>query len=160
MPLEPPKPGQVIGYRYLWWNEHRQGHEEGVKERPCAVVYAVKTIGNTTRVYVLPIMHTKPLKEEDGLELLPQWKQHLGLDSQRSWIITSELNHFEWPGVDIRGTSTEAISYGFLPHKVTVRLREMIRERVSKKNVPPVDRDATSMNPAARAPEKPKPKKT
>jgi hypothetical protein len=95
-------------------------------------------------VYVLPITHTKPLKEEDGLELLPQWKQHLGLDSQRSWIITSELNHFEWPGVDIRGTSTEAISYGFLPHKVTVRLREMIRERVSKKNVTPVDRDATS----------------
>ena len=55
--------------------------------------------------------------------------------------MTSELNHFEWPGVDILGASTEAISYGFLPHKVIARLREMIRARVRKKNVLSVDRD-------------------
>ena len=141
MPLDPPKPGQVIGYRYLWWSEHRKGHEEGTKERPCAVVYAVKNLADKTRVYVLPITHTKPFETEDGIELLPQWKQHLGLDAQRSWIMTSELNHFEWPGVDIRGASTEAITYGFLPYKITTRLREMIRERVQKKKVLSVSRD-------------------
>ncbi len=142
MALDPPKPGQVIGYRYLWWNEHRRGHAEGVKERPCAVVYAVKNVAGKTRVYVLPITHSKPLATEDGLELLAQWKQQLGLDAQPSWVITSELNHFEWPGVDIRGTSTESISYGFLPHKVTTRIREMIRERISRHTVRGVDRDS------------------
>jgi len=25
MALDPPKPGQVIGYRYLWWSEYRKG---------------------------------------------------------------------------------------------------------------------------------------
>jgi hypothetical protein len=159
MVLEPPKPGQVIGYRYLWWSEYRRGHEAGVKERPCAVVYAVKNIGNTTRVYVLPVTHTKPLNTEDGSELLPQWKQHLGLDSQPSWVITSELNHFEWPGVDIRGTSMEAISYGFLPHKVTTRLREMIRERVAKKSVAGIDRDLNATKAVDSKHEAPKPKK-
>jgi hypothetical protein len=157
MALELPKPGQVIGYRYLWWSEYRRGHEEGVKERPCAVVYAVKNLGNTTRVYVLPVTHAKPLNTEDGIELLPQWKQHLGLDSQPSWVVTSELNHFEWPGVDIRGTSTEAISYGFLPHKVTTRLREMIRERVAKKSLSGIDRDLNTTKAVDSKHEAPKP---
>lgn len=141
MALDPPRPGQVIGYRYLWWGEHRQGVEEGAKDRPCAAVYAVENDAGKTRVYVLPVTHTKPFETEDGIEMLPQWKQHLGLDGQRSWIITSELNHFEWPGPDIGGSSTEAISYGFLPHKVTTRLREMIRARAQAKTVRAVDRD-------------------
>jgi hypothetical protein len=141
MALDPPKPGQVIGYRYLWWSEHRKGQEEGAKDRPCAVVYAVETEGGRTRVYVLPITHTKPFDAEDGLQMLPQWKKHLGLDDEPSWVMTSELNHFEWPGPDIRGDSTEAISFGFLPHKVTTHLREMIRARVRERNISTVDRD-------------------
>jgi hypothetical protein len=141
MALDPPQPGQVIGYRYLWWSEHRKGLQEGAKERPCAVVYAVKNVGGRIRVYVLPITHTKPFDSEDGIELLPKWKQHLGLDQQPSWIMTSELNHFEWPGVDVGGTNTEDISYGFLPHRVTTRLREQIRERVRNKTARAVNRD-------------------
>jgi hypothetical protein len=140
--LDPPRSGQVIGYRYLWWSEHRKGHTEGAKERPCAVVYAVKNVAGKTRVYVLPITHTRPYDTEDGIELLPQWKQHLGLDTQPMWIMTSELNHFfEWPGIDVRGTSTEDISYGFLPHKVTTRLREITRERVRRSRAHSVPRD-------------------
>ena len=42
MALDPPKPGQVIGYRYLWWSEHRKGLAEGAEDHPCAVVYAVR----------------------------------------------------------------------------------------------------------------------
>lgn len=141
MALDPPRPGQVIGYRYLWWSEQRKGRAEGLKERPRAVVYAVKNVAGKTRVYVLPITHARPYDTEDGIELLPQWKQHLGLDAQPSWIMTSELNHFEWPGVDVRGTSTEDISYGFLPHQLTTRLREIIRERVRQNRAPAIGRD-------------------
>jgi hypothetical protein len=107
MSLDPPKPGQVIGYRYLWWSEHRKGLEEGAKDRPCAVVYAVETKGRKTRVYVLPITHTKPFDTEDGLQMLPQWKKHLGLDDESSWIMTEEAVGL----VDARRMSkTEAVA--------------------------------------------------
>jgi hypothetical protein len=29
-------------------------------------------------------------------------KRHLGLDDEPSWIITTEVNRFVWPGPDIR----------------------------------------------------------
>ncbi len=141
MALDPPKPGQVIDYRYLWWSEHRKGLEEGRKDRPCAVVFAVENEGGKSKVYVLPITHTKPFESENGIELLAQWKQLLRLDAQPSWVITSELNHFEWPGPDISGDRTDAISRGFLPHKVTTRLREMVLARIRKKSMRTVDRD-------------------
>jgi hypothetical protein len=28
--------------------------------------------------------------------------RHLGLDEERSWIVTTELNVFVWPGPDLR----------------------------------------------------------
>lgn len=141
MALDPPKPGQVIDYRYLWWDEHRQGLEEGRKDRPCAVVFAVENLDGKTRVYVLPITHTKPFESENGLEILPQWKPLLRLDDQPSWIITSELNHFEWPGPDVVGSDASAITRGVLPHKVIVRLRELILARIREKGIRPVGRD-------------------
>ena len=33
-----PTPGLVIRYSYLWAQEHKHGREEGVKDRPCAVI--------------------------------------------------------------------------------------------------------------------------
>jgi hypothetical protein len=48
MALDPPLPGQVIGYAYLWWNEARVGREDGVKDRPCDIVLTRQTEqGNT-----------------------------------------------------------------------------------------------------------------
>lgn len=141
MALDPPRPGQVIEYRYLWWDEHRQGLEEGRKDRPCAVVFAVESQDGKTRVYVLPITHTKPFESENGIEVLQQWKRHLRLDERPSWIITSELNHFEWPGPDVIGSDTADIIRGMLPHKVVARLREMILARIRQKNLRPVGRD-------------------
>jgi hypothetical protein len=70
--LAPPRAGQVIDCRYLWWSEHRKGLEEGLKEWPCAVVFAVENKDGKTRLYVLPITHTKPLESENGIELLDQ----------------------------------------------------------------------------------------
>lgn len=144
--LEQPKPGQVIDYRCLWWNEHRRGSEEGRKKRPCAVVFAVERQDGSTRVYVLPVTHTKPFDGENGIEILPQWKRLLRLDDQPSWIITTELNHFEWPGPDVVGNDTCAITRGTLPYKVTTRLRELILARIREKTIRPVDRDLALAN--------------
>ena len=42
MSLPKPEPGLVIRYSYLWHAGHRQGREEGVKDRPRAIVLAIE----------------------------------------------------------------------------------------------------------------------
>jgi hypothetical protein len=41
-----------------------------------------------------------------------------GIDTDRSWIITTELNRFAWPGPDIRPTASGDYIYGYLPEKL------------------------------------------
>lgn len=113
-----PQPGQVIRYAYLWWGEARDGREDGTKDRPCGVILTRTTKAGSTVAYVLPITHTPPLKDEDGIEIPQATKRRLGLDSERSWIITTELNQFVWPGPDIRPTASGEYLYGYLPEKL------------------------------------------
>jgi hypothetical protein len=47
----------------------------------------------------------------------PATKQRLRLDAQRSWIITTELNQFIWPGPDLRPTPSGEYLYGYLPRE-------------------------------------------
>lgn len=94
MAPSPPQPGQVIRYAYLWWNEARLGREDATKDRPCGVVLTRVDKSGSTIAYVLPITHTPPLSDEDGIEIPGATKQRLRLDVERSWIITTELNQF------------------------------------------------------------------
>jgi hypothetical protein len=71
MSLPVPRPGLVIRYSYLWAREADQGQEEGVKDRPCAVVLVVFDEPDRPRVRVLPITHTAPADPRDGLEIPP-----------------------------------------------------------------------------------------
>lgn len=34
--------GLIIRYSYLWLEEHREGHEEGTKDRPCVMPYVMQ----------------------------------------------------------------------------------------------------------------------
>jgi hypothetical protein len=36
-----PRAGLVIRYSYLWQSEAAAGREDGVKDRPCAIVLAI-----------------------------------------------------------------------------------------------------------------------
>jgi hypothetical protein len=61
MPLPEPEPGLVVSYAYLWRAEHEAGHEEGRKDRPCAIILALERSEDaTTIVTVLPITHSPP----------------------------------------------------------------------------------------------------
>jgi len=128
MVLPAPQPGQVIRYAYLWWNEVRTGREDGTKDRPCGIVLTRITNAGRTVAYVLPITHTPPLKDEDGVELPQATKRRLGLDAERSWIITTELNQFTWPGPDLRPTASGEYVHGYLPEK----LMRLVLEQVKK----------------------------
>lgn len=114
-----PQPGLVIRYSYLWHREAQAGQEEGVKDRPCAVVLAIRDEEHgVTRVYALPITHSPPVSGDDAVELPAPVKARLGLDSDRSWVAVTEANVFNWPGPDLRfvaGSGPESAAYGFLP---------------------------------------------
>lgn len=116
-----PFPGLLISYAYLWRREFEAGREEGVKDRPCAVVLAKKTEGIETIVTVAPVTHTEPEVPDMAVEIPFTVKEYLKLDSERSWIVCSEVNRFVWPGPDLRripGRDDGSWSYGVLPPKL------------------------------------------
>lgn len=132
-----PQPGLVVQYSYLWKREADAGREEGVKDRPCAVVVAIEVQAGHPRVIVLPITHSAPQPPNEGIELPYPTKVRLGLDDARSWVIVSEANDFAWPGPDLRflpGYGPESAAYGFLPPIVfrVVRDRFLARYRESR----------------------------
>jgi hypothetical protein len=118
MSLPEPEAGLVIRYAYLWKSEHDQGREEGVKDRPCAIVLAATASDDSTKVTVLPVTHTPPADPRLAIEIPAITKRRLGLDDKQSWIIVSEGNEFVWPGPDLRprpGQDLASVSHGFLP---------------------------------------------
>jgi hypothetical protein len=125
--LPEPVPGLVIRYSYLWHSEHMAGHEEGRKDRPCAIVLAL-TRGETGKeVVVLPVTHSPPSKEQPAIEIPPAVKLRLGLDGQRSWVVLSEANLFSWPGPDLRPAvngDLSTVSFGLLPRSFFHAIRD------------------------------------
>lgn len=124
-----PKPtaGQVIRYAYLWQAEYLSGQEEGLKDRPCAIILAVTTDDGDDRVTVLPITHTPPSRPEFAIEIPTATKNRLGLDEQRSWVMLTEANRFTWPGPDLRPTERgkpSSVLYGELPGNLLIKIRD------------------------------------
>ena len=120
----------VIGYAYPWRHEHRRGHEEGRKDRPCAVVALVESAPSGMReVLVVPITHRRPDDSEVAIELLQATKRRLGLDADRSWIVCDEVNRFVWPGYDLRPvprSKPRRFAYGFLPPGLFAQVKRRV----------------------------------
>ncbi len=141
--LPQPFPGLVIHYSYLWRDEHLQGREEGRKDRPCAIVAAIRKSAEETHVLVLPITHLAPKDAADAVEIPLKVKQRLGLDDARSWVVLTEWNAFVWPGPDLRpapGRDDRSFAHGVLPPGLFTIIRERLLDLVQKGAVAPVPR--------------------
>ena len=117
----------VVRYAYLWRSEHRQGIEEGAKDRPCAVLLAVTDEAGDRKVIVLPITHTPPRDPALAVEIPAATKRRLGLDDARSWIVIAEANRFTWPGPDLRAmksSNAASVVYGELPADLFRKVRD------------------------------------
>jgi hypothetical protein len=134
-----PEAGLVVRYSYLWLSEHEQGRDEGIKDRPCAIILALTAEDGDQRVVVLAITHSAPRDAIEAIEIPSAIKKRLGLDNEQSWIILSESNEFTWPGPDLRRVGdrdNNSVAYGFLPPKffdeVRRRFVDLVRARRTK----------------------------
>lgn len=123
-----PKPitGSIIGYNYLWKQQHERGETEGRKARPCAVLLCISNQSLCEQVIVLPITHSKPENMLYAVEIPPKTRQRLNLDEEPCWVICNEMNKFSWPGYDlVTAPNKEANSYlyGTLPKKLFEKIR-------------------------------------
>ncbi len=141
MVLPTPHPGLVVSYAYLWSDEARRGRDEGVKDRPCAIVVARRLAEGKVIVTVVPVTHSPPSNPDAAIEMPPALKAHLGLDGERSWIILSEYNEFLWPGPDLRPTARNGgFVYGVLPPSFFLRMRERLLTLAGQRRVRQVRR--------------------
>lgn len=128
MALPTPVPGLVLSYAYLWRDEARRGHEDGHKDRPCVIVLSVQNRDGQVLVAVAPITHSQPRNRDHAIEIPAETKARLGLDDARSWIVATDLNRFNWPGVDLRPIARGGLdyAYGVLPAALYKQLRDKV----------------------------------
>ena len=128
MALPKPVPGLVIRYSYLWHSEYRQGRDEGQKDRPCAIIAAIRVDEDgDARVLVLPVTHNPPDHPDLAVEIPAKVKQRLKLDDARSWVMLSEWNEFVWPGPDLRrlpNADESSVAYGMAPPSLYAIIRD------------------------------------
>jgi mRNA-degrading endonuclease toxin of MazEF toxin-antitoxin module len=121
-----PQVGLVIRYDFLWSHERERGYDAGAKERPCVIVTAVVSgEAGEMRVLVAPITHSTPRDDAVAIEIPSKIKHHLGLDSERSFIIANEANSLSWddPGI-VPAVPGENWVYGRLPRGLYLALRD------------------------------------
>jgi hypothetical protein len=153
-----PEIGWVIRHAYLWWNEARKGREEGLKDRSCAIVHLRQNEDQDTEVFIAPITHTPPEVPEKAIAIPQTTKTRLGLDTQASWIITTEVNRFIWPGPDIRTVPGGGLTYGHLPAAMTRDVVQQIKANAGDRSLLVVGRDSDAPHEGLR--QRPKQKKT
>jgi len=84
---------------------------------------------------VAPITHREPDLGR-GVEIPAPVKRHLGLDAERIWVVTTELNRFTWPGPDIRLVPDgDTPLYGTIPAKLFEQLRQAISDHADTHRV-------------------------
>lgn len=132
-----PQVGLIVRFDYLWRDEQDQGHLDGAKDRPRAVIVALQRAEDgSQQVYVAPITHSPPRDGQRFIEMPSPFNSLTGLDHERSWLITSELNRVDWSDPGIVPARPSQWFYGSLPRGIAQRaLKEVIelsRQRVLK----------------------------
>jgi hypothetical protein len=92
-------------------------------------------------VYIAPVTHTPPVRPERAIDVPAATKTRLGLDHERSWIITTEVNRFIWPGPDLRPVPGGGDCYGLLPAKMAIELVRQIKNNAQDSTLRIVGRD-------------------
>jgi hypothetical protein len=136
-----PAIGLVIATPICGGTRPAKGREEGRKDRPCVIVHVRRNEFDETEVFICPVTHTSPERPEKAMEVPQATKKRLGLDAETSWIITTEVNRFIWPGPDIRPIPGGGPAYGLLPAAMSTDLVEQVKRNSMDRSLLVVKRD-------------------
>lgn len=123
---------------------------EGLKDRPCVVVLShekIKGLPGQFVADVAPITHSRR-SDENAVEIPISVKERMGLDMEHSWIITTEINRFIWPGLDRRpakqfGDETQTHwHWGIMATDIFNRAKQKVLERRANRSLLIVPRSA------------------
>ncbi len=142
MPLPALTLGLVVRYEYLWARRmHTSVNAD--KDHPACVVATFRLTGGAEDfVIYLPISHTPPADDEEGIELPPHAKAAAGLDGRPQWIVLSECNIDAWP-IDVRSLPRQPgrFHYGHLPPAIFRQVRDRFVALYRAKRVRQVGRN-------------------
>jgi hypothetical protein len=118
-----PQIGQIVRFDYLWRREAHSGLKDGLKIRPCAVIVARRRLDTGDfEVLLAPITHSPPSQPSEGYALPEQARPITGLDHQKSWLITSELNEVRWTDAGFTPARPEQWLVGQLPRRLAIKV--------------------------------------
>jgi mRNA-degrading endonuclease toxin of MazEF toxin-antitoxin module len=136
-----PQIGDIVRYDYLWRDEQKDGRQEGRKDRPCAVIVARRrTDTGAFEILLAPITHTPPRTPSMAIAIPVQAKGLTGLDDNRSWLLTSEVNQVAWSDAGIVPAAKGKWLYGSLPRGLAMKAVFDIKERRERGDLAVVDR--------------------
>jgi hypothetical protein len=141
-----PTPGLVIRYDFLWKDDHDTGLVQGRKDRPCTVVLVSEPRDENAReVVVCAISHTPPDPDTPSVEIPYKVTQHLGLDDDRMWIKTDQVNVFRWEEGRLPFGVTPARkgewSFGVMPYQLAKAAFDQVSERSREQTIVIVKRE-------------------
>ncbi len=142
MPLPELSVGLVVRYEYHWHRRSDAGASGADKDHPACVVVTFRRQGRPEDFVVyLPISHTPPSGDDEGIELPDDVKRKAGLDSSRQWLLYSEYNLDTWP-TDLRQIPhrTGVFHYGHLPPSMFQIVVKMFWQRYKDKRIKQVSR--------------------
>jgi hypothetical protein len=128
MPLPELTVGLIVRYEYLWHGQSVKGGGTTTadKDHPACVVATFRRQGRPEDFDVyLPISHTQPSGDEEGIELPDDLKRKAGLASRRQWILYSDYNLDTWP-TELRQIPHRpgVFHYGHLPPSMFRAIRD------------------------------------
>lgn len=88
-----PRPGDIWRYPYLWHRQSQAGETEGRKDRPTAIVAAVRNQNGDLIIALLPITTKRPPADCAAIEIPPIEARRAGLATEIPlWVILQEFN--------------------------------------------------------------------
>jgi hypothetical protein len=122
-PIPAPEPGLVIRYDYLWATDASAGQDSG-KVRPACLVVVIDKPGLPLFAGILPITHSPPAAETEGIKIPEPTRRRLGLDDAPCWVKISEYNVERWPPPGLSPVpGRDSFAYGFLPPKLFAQIK-------------------------------------
>jgi hypothetical protein len=141
---ETPSVGLVVRFDYLWKRESQAGKVEGAKVRPCAVVVPIHSKeAGFVRVILAGITYTPPINPDGTVEIPANVKHSLGVDDERSWIVTSGANIVDWSDAGFEPVSSNSWCYGELPKSLAIKVRDGLIQHSKMKTFGTITRSSS-----------------